>query len=157
MIHSTHRGFTLLVAVVLGSVALSIGLALLDIAYKQSVLASSAKQSQFAFYAADAVLECALYYDQHGASFAYSASSASVTCTNQANVAVDFNLNQTVTVGGTVYRTRTFTLPCTGGGTLGYAKVYKAADNTTQIYANGYNLCDTSNERRIERGLRISY
>ncbi len=152
-----YRGFTLLVAVVLGAVALSIGLALLDIAYKQSVLASSAKQSQFAFYAADAVLECALYYDQHGAAFSYTASSASVTCTEQANVAVDFNSNQTVTVGGTTYRTRTFTLPCAGGGTLGFAKIYKAADNATQIFASGYNVCDTGNPRRIERGLKISY
>ncbi len=66
-----HRGFALLVAVVFMSVMLAFGLALASLAYKQQVLASSAIQSQYAFYAADAALECALYYDQELNYFAY--------------------------------------------------------------------------------------
>ena len=62
----THysRGFALLVAIIFMSVMLAFGLALASFAYKQSVLATSAVQSQYAFYAADAGLECALYADQ---------------------------------------------------------------------------------------------
>ena len=75
MITTTQRGFTLLVAVILASVALSLGLILLDISYKQVVLASSARQSQSAFYNADSAMECALYWDQQFDSFAYTKSS----------------------------------------------------------------------------------
>ena len=53
------------------SVMLSFGLALGSLAYKQQVLASGAIQSQYAFYAADAALECALYADQRQNLFAY--------------------------------------------------------------------------------------
>ena len=59
-----QRGFALLVAVVFMSVMLSFGLALGSLSYKQQVLAGASVQSQYAFYAADAGLECALYEDQ---------------------------------------------------------------------------------------------
>jgi hypothetical protein len=80
--HIPQRGFTLLVAVVLSSVALAIGLSLLNISYKQVLLASAAKQSQNAFYAADSVLECALYFDQQLDAFNYitAAPAASIIC-----------------------------------------------------------------------------
>lgn len=58
------RGFTLLIAVIFMAVVLAIGLALGSLGYKQSVLASSALESQYAFYAADAGLECALRADE---------------------------------------------------------------------------------------------
>lgn len=147
-----QRGFTLLIAVILASVSLAIGLALLDIAYKQVVLASAAKQSQTAFYAADSVMECALYYDQQRAAFAYSATSGSVTCNGNNPVAVTF------TNPGSGTRTRTFTLQCAGNtGTLGTATIYKDSNGATAIYVEGYNTCDSTNTRRIERGIKALY
>lgn len=65
----TNQGFALLVAVIFMSVMLTFGLALGSLAYKQQVLASAAVDSQYAFYAADAGLECILYTDQQEASF----------------------------------------------------------------------------------------
>lgn len=66
------------------SVMLAFGLALGSLSYKQQVLASSAIQSQYAFYAADAGLECALRADQQDGLFAYvadlSAPAPSMTC-----------------------------------------------------------------------------
>lgn len=59
-----EAGFALLIAVIFMSVMLSFGLSLGSLSYKQQILASSAIRSQYAFYAADAGLECALYYDQ---------------------------------------------------------------------------------------------
>lgn len=50
---------------------LAFGLALGSLAYKQQVLASASTQSQYAFYAADAGLECALYADQKQNLFTY--------------------------------------------------------------------------------------
>jgi len=58
------KGFALLVSVIFMSVMLSFGLTLASLAYKQQVLASSAIESQYAFYAADSAMECALYADQ---------------------------------------------------------------------------------------------
>lgn len=148
---SPSRGFTLLIAVVLASVALSIGLALLDITYKQVTLSGAARQSQAAFYNADTAMECVLFHDQQLNTFAYSASSGSVTCGNQ-TVAVTFNQASNP-------RTRTFTLPCPAGGAsvLATVTVYKEADAATAIYTEGYNTCDASNPRRIERGLKATY
>lgn len=148
--NSPHRGFTLLIAVVLSSVALSIGLALLDVSYKQVILSSSAKQSQNAFYAADTVLECALYFDQQTDAFNYTTPNASLTC-NSLPV-----INYTSTqANGT--RITNFTVPCATSGELGTVTVYKSSAAATQIFTTGYNTCATGNERRIERGLKIVY
>jgi hypothetical protein len=77
LLPSAHhsRGFALLVAVIFMSVMLAFGLALGSLAYKQQVLASVAIQSQYAFYAADAALECALRADQKDNRFPYPATS----------------------------------------------------------------------------------
>lgn len=152
MMHSLpQRGFTLLVAVILASVSLSLGLVLLDIAYKQIVLASSAKQSQAAFYNADAAMECALYWDQQHNSFGYDATSATLSCNESAGITASFNQSANP-------RTRTFTLPCpAGAGTAGQVTITKAADASTYIFATGYNTCDAENPRRIERGLKVTY
>jgi len=66
-------GFALLVAVIFMSVMLSFALAIGALAFKQVTLASSAVESQYAFYAADAALECVLFYDQNpeGSLFEY--------------------------------------------------------------------------------------
>lgn len=148
-----QRGFTLLIAVILSSVALAIGLALLDIAYKQVVLASAAKQSQKAFYAADAAMECVLYYDQQMNTFDYLTEplSGSFSCNG---------LTPTYTAtNGSSPRITTVTIPCVGGGSQEQGKVfvYKYSDATTQIYSTGYNTCDSTNTRRIERGLKVTY
>lgn len=149
-----HRGFTLLIAVVLSSVALSIGLALLDVAYKQVILASAAKQSQTAFYAADTALECALYYDQQLDAFNYTTPNASIVC---AGLAVTNYSTTLTTFSGVPTRVTSFTLPCQGSGEKGSVRVYKANTAATQIFTQGYNTCDTTNTRRIERGIKIVY
>ncbi len=85
-VKKTQRGFALLIAVIFMTVMLSLGLTLGALGYKQEVLASTAVESQYAFYAADAGLECALYYDQQEGSFVYQPpsfpqpSAPSITC-----------------------------------------------------------------------------
>jgi Tfp pilus assembly protein PilV len=151
-----QRGFTLLIAVILTSVILSVGLALLDMAYKQTTLSSSARQSQYAFYAADAAMECALYADQKQNVFYYDFPGAggnpalNIVCQGQ-NVS-----SYTASQSGGV-RTTSFQIPCAGGGIRGSVTVYKNQTGVTSIYANGYNSCNTSDPRRVERGLRASY
>ncbi len=146
--HPHSRGFALLVSIILTSVLLSVGLALLDITYKQIQLASTAKQSEVAFYSADSALECALYWDQQYNSFSYSSPAASVTCSG---VSLSLTTSQS---GGT--RTSTFTTSCIANAQA-QVTVYKQSAGGTSIYANGYNTCNTSDLRRVERGIKATY
>ncbi|MDO8522376.1 MAG: pilus assembly PilX N-terminal domain-containing protein [bacterium] len=58
-----ERGFTLLLAALVSSVVLALGVSIFEIALKQVSLSSMGRESQFAFYAADTGAECALYWD----------------------------------------------------------------------------------------------
>ena len=155
MIKHPSRGFTLLIAVILTSVLLSVGLALLDISYKQIVLSSTARQSQYAFYAADSALECALYWDQKVNAFAYDGAAGTIQCAGS-SIPVTSSAS-----GGT--RTSTFATPCMNGVTASVT-VYKttgascsSGSATSCIYATGYNTCTVTDPRRIERGLKVFY
>lgn len=162
------RGITLLISVILSSVVLSVALALLDISYKQQLLASTAKQSQKAFYNADTAMECALYWDQQFAAFDYVATTYltnGFTCNGQTIVITPSSWapvpqNSSTVAGGT--RTTFFNIPCNaslgqGTGLLGQATIVKSSSGATTVYTSGYSSCDTSDQRRIERGLKILY
>lgn len=147
----SQRGFALLIAVVLTSVVLALGMALLDIAYKQVLLSSSAKNSQYAFYNADSALECALYYDQQQGAFFYNSNyGGTIQCSNIA--VTSFAANQDGSA-----RTTVFSIPCASGGTSADVTVIKTPSNGTDIYANGYSSCDANLPTRIERGLKAKY
>lgn len=153
MMHTPHRGFTLLVAMILTSVLLSVGLALLDIALKQVTLSSTARQSQYAFYAADSAMECALYWDQRMNVFRYDYQGNAASEVRCAGAPITgFISSQS---GGV--RTSEFSIPCSGGGTQGTVQVYKNQTGVTNIYANGFNSCSSSDPRRVERGLKVFY
>ncbi len=59
-----NRGFTVLLAALVASLVLSLGLSIYSIASKQIILSSLGRNSQYAFYAADTAAECALYWDR---------------------------------------------------------------------------------------------
>lgn len=146
------RGFTLLIAVVLSSVIVSVSMALLDITYKQVTLASAAAQSQYAFYNADTALECALYFDQKSNAFDYylPIASSAITC---AELPIqDYVISQS---GGV--KSTTFTLLCADGGSRGNVTVTKSSTGATSLFANGYNTCTASDVRRVERGIKATY
>lgn len=150
---SPVRGFTLLIAVILSSVLVSVGLALLDISYKQVLLASTATQSQYAFYNADSALECALYWDQKYNAFDYTSPLAGSTI-------VCGNLTVTgyaVTTPSAGIKNTVFDVPCASSGTAGTVTVQKASTGETSIFASGYNSCSSTDVRRSERGLKASY
>lgn len=58
-----QRGMTLFIAVTIMAIILFITFAVTNIAVKSTQFASSGKDSQMAFFAADAGVECALYWD----------------------------------------------------------------------------------------------
>ncbi len=146
---TSPRGFTLLIAVIMCSVLVSVGLALLDITYKQVLLAQAATQSQYAFYNADSALECALYWDQKQNAFDYSYTSpTALTCGG-------LSVTSTLTSGTT--KQTVLTIPCAAGGSSATVTILKNASAVTTIYANGYNTCTTTDLKRVERGLRARY
>lgn len=57
------RGFTLLLAALVSSIALAVGISIFSIVNKQIQLSSMGRDSQFAFYAADGAADCALFWD----------------------------------------------------------------------------------------------
>lgn len=155
------RGFTLLVAIIFMSVMLSFGLALGTLAYKQAVLASSAIQSQYAFYAADAGLECALYADQKEDLFAYTpdleAPVPLMTCDAAAPISVSVILH---TADQRVISSR---LSLDSGKRCADITVYKpSSEGATYVFSVGYDVsCETvanpSGARLSSRGLRAHY
>lgn len=73
-----------------GSLTLSIGLAIYDLTVREIELSAAASQSQFAIYAADTGAECALYWDSKatplgGAPSIFASSSASQSFSGTAN------------------------------------------------------------------------
>jgi len=157
---NTHpQGFALLIAVILTSVVLSVGFALASLAYKDVILASSAKGSTYAFYAADSALECALYADQKWNAFDYNSPSSTISCggTSYSITAVSKNSATSVmtvpnTAGGEL-------ISLDGGVTCATVTIYKGAPplGHTQIYTVGYNTCNMNDPKILQRGLKSSY
>jgi Tfp pilus assembly protein PilX len=156
-----QRGFTLLIAVILATVSLAVGLALADIAYKQVLLSSTARNSQVAFYRADSALECALYYDQQIGAFTSGVNYTGSYICEGLSVSVS---NTALADGGRKY---TFTVPCSGGGTSAVVTIYKqvsASCNSTSplnpkncFFSSGFNTCNASSPIRFERGVKALY
>lgn len=161
-IEKKQRGFALLIAVVFMSVMLTFGLTLGSLSYKQQVLASSAVESQYAFYVADAALECALYTDQRQNLFAYdsnlSAPAPRMMC--DASVPVSATV-VSHTASEWVIATR---LSLDSGTRCADVTVYKPASSsgTTYLFSQGYNVsCATvaapNGARFVSRGLHVRY
>jgi hypothetical protein len=160
------RGFALLIAVIFMSVMLSLGLALSSLGYKQQLLASTAIESQYAFYAADAGMECALYADQQLDSFDYASSTSSVpnTITCDGNVSTNKLHSYSTGRSGLLYDVERLDLDTVNGATTHCADVtvYKHSDLSTQIFSQGYDVpCSmvstAGGTRFVSRGESISY
>jgi len=154
---TTPRGFTLLVSIILATVAVTLGVSLLDISYKQVVLSSTAKQSQYGFYAADSAMECALYWDQKFNAFRYTSPLPSSQIKCQGNSILAYSTG-TFGSGASQHRKTEFSVRCgTGSTSNGKVTVYKYTSGATTMYANGFSSCLSSDPRRVERGLKVFY
>src|SRR3989344_5483212 len=142
-----NKGFTLFIAIIVMGTLLLVAAGITGLAVKQSLISSTGRESQYAFYAADNCMECALYWDVQnpsGISAFSTTTSSQITCNNQ-----------TMSVGGVV--TSTFTFNISPDPFCTTVTVTKNPNNTTRIESKGYNTCDLSNPRRVERAVRASY
>lgn len=141
---NNNRGFALLIAVIFMSVMLSFGLALGALGYKQQVLASTAIESQYAFYATDTALECTLYADQQQDIFSpfpsgTPASAPTITCDNAAPISTS---TVSYTAAQWVIKER-FSLD--SDKRCADVTIYKYSEPlsngaTTYIFSQGYNV-----------------
>lgn len=163
-----NKGYTLLFAVLVSSLVLAVGISILNISKKEFLLASSARESTAAFYAADSGLECGVYFidkrlkpteynqgipcAQHFAS--QPAAITLVTSGTDETYTFDVNLN---------------------GSSCAVVKVTKkvipaVAPETTDGYSvgvesRGYNIgwsaadnrCNVPSPRKVERALYYNY
>lgn len=142
-----NKGFALFMAVIITGTLLVIATGVVSLAVRQAFLSTSARESQHAFYAADSGIECVLYWDVHNPSGV----SAFATSTGS-----QINCNtQTMTVGGVAISTFTFNFSPDPFCVI--VTVNKGLTGTTRIESKGYNTCDLSNPRRVERAVRATY
>jgi len=164
----TNRGFSLFIAVAIMGVLLFVSFAAVNVALKSTLFSSSGRDSQFAFYAADAGIECVLYWDSKFEPSKFATSTAgTITCATQTistgSQTVPTNPTQSSRVGGggAGNPTSIFYFNLNQGtnptSACAIVSVTKNINGTTFIRSRGYNTCDTTNPRRVERGIEVTY
>ncbi len=168
-----HQGFVILFTILIASIIMVIGLGMYSIATRESVLSGTAREAQYAFYAADAGVECALY-------------AQSIDNGSGNPPIIDALSTQSFDCGG-----MQVSLDSSGGGdgspsspyvyrmmvdpnkrTCAVVSIFNAAliggnTNLRRVIAQGYNLCDpngpngptpiTSSPLLVERNLDTLY
>ncbi len=156
-----NSAFVMLFAVVVSGIILTITLGVTDIALKELSFDTSAKSTNDAFFAADAGVECALFYELigEGDSSAFGQPSAGLN-TSCAGTDVDLNNGSSTPTTGPW----TFYLYPLGssGNACAIVNVTKTSNpDVTTIVSKGYNLggntydCTSTNPNRVERELLV--
>jgi Tfp pilus assembly protein PilX len=163
IVRKNNSGIAIYMAVVVTAALSLVALAIINLTIKQMSISNTSRDSQAAFYAADSGVECALFWDLKNtdvtnsgkSAFGTSSAAQNITCNNQSKAISVVNLATT---------TFSFTLPNNSCVTVGVFKTYLAGVPKTQIAAKGYNAgtvsgssCTSSNARRVERAIYVSY
>lgn len=181
----TKGGFALLISVLIASVVLAVGLSISNVTLKQYIFSNIGRESEIAFYAADAGMECALYWDtsdraetiksgKHPFDIGNSTDNdLKITCMNQIDLVptilgsqidsgdpVTFKLdisstNKTVCTQVTVTKYQSDS----GAVPMPDGKSCPQGATCTQIESRGYNRPCTNldDPRTVERALRANY
>jgi len=162
------KGFALLVAIVVTSILLIVSFVVSNIALKQLVIATTNKDSQKAFYAANSGVECAHYWDLTNPLVSPFATSTggTITCNGQ-TISTGNQSVPTVPVtpsliggGGDGSPTSIFMIPVVTNeacAVVRVTKVYVGSVIRTTIDSRGYNTCNVTAARRVERGITLTY
>lgn len=173
---SDDRGFALLMASLVASLLATIGLTLYVLSEKNIRLSATGRESQKAFYAADAGADCALFFNFYYDAFATSTTFTDkdkMKCVGQTLYEPDTNTekehlggwDEDTQMGTTDFR---FDLPVTeaNGAPAKYCVIVRVEKfvnddgfNSTVIDSRGYNTdCQnkSSGLRVVERSVRLS-
>jgi hypothetical protein len=156
----SRRGFTLLIAVLVSSILVALGSAIFDLVSKEVLLSSSGRESQFAFYAADSGIECALYWDTKDDAFSTSSPATQVSCGGETvDLTKTYDPNP-VDNPGHPRETTTFSFSFDGSvsepcADVKVTKNYYPTASTLESY--GHNTCVLTDPLRLERAIRVTY
>jgi Tfp pilus assembly protein PilX len=145
------QGFVILFAVVVSSIILAVTLAVANVSLKEIKFSTSAKDTNDAFFAADAGAECALFNDKSTQNkFSIGGPAQTITC---ASVSI------LPTFSSGFYK---FTIPNLGSTGQGCAVVtVDKSISPTIIISKGYNIgdvsCNFSSANRVERQIELTY
>ena len=160
-----QKGYAILFTIVIVSAVSVITAGLSNTAYKQVVLSSLANDSQTAFYQSDTASDCALYADRVEALKTLpDGVTRSNAITNGGSwscggVDLDVVVNSDGKGGYSIYPKPTVvdnSGPCFRIDVSKDKITYPLFIETT-IIAKGYNFCDKTNPRTVEREIEIKY
>lgn len=169
--NTSQKGFVILFAVLISAIILLIGAGVLSISVKESVLASAAREAQYAINAADAGIECVLYDDAQPYDFAFNGllndtTNPRVSCLGSVQTLgldpFQFEIPDPLGGQGTcAIVTRTSTFPTNDDVANGLVPDQVNWEKITLI-SQGFNLCDNENPvyvdpLLVERVLRVIY
>ena len=149
-----NRGFTVLLATLVASIALSLGVAVFSLAQKQVELSRLGRDSQVAFYSADTAAECALFWDRRYDYFATSAPASVVAPAPQCDA------ETLVASGRSTILPYTMTFQFEPNGYCAIVTVTKSStDPQTVIHADGFSsACGSlSAAKTLQRSVEIRY
>ena len=173
-----EKGYTLLFAVLTAATVLGVAVFILSESRGQYLLASTARESTFAIYAADSGIECAALVA--GNLSTTTPATANMDCAghtvagNNTNIIPAFKSDgsDSVTVSGLYRAQKELVTIDLGGGRCAAISFIKGVDDAThtisitQIESHGYNFCtnsggslapDASNPKIVERAIRLTY
>lgn len=183
---NNKKGFTLLFAILVSILILAVGASIINIALKQVILSGAGRESQFAFYAANTGMECALFWDLNGATVDGAGVAKYIfpppdSPGSRRDDLDSINCSGTnITTGSSIY-SQSYTAPWvteTNSTTfrIAISNSISGIDNTlycaevtvdkevinnavyTTITSQGLNTCDPdSNSRAVQRGLVLQY
>ncbi len=104
IVHKHTSGFALLMTLLIVSVVISVGLTILDVTTKQVRLASTGKDSEIAFSAANAGAECGQYWKRKEAIDMEAGNDATIGCFGVTALTVEDTPPSFTPVGGTIHR-----------------------------------------------------
>jgi hypothetical protein len=184
--NKTQKGFVILFAVLISSLVLSVGISIISISLKQIILSGSGRDSQYAFYASNSGAECAQYWDyagfidDNGEKINIFATSSESNLSFTIEEVKCLGMTLATSTGNDINSDCDPDIDndsgwCVDGASLTpnsaktkfriqYPDKPYCADvivekngATTKITSRGYNTCDETNTRRIQRALQFSY
>lgn len=147
---TTQNGYAILFTIVLVGIISSISIGLASVAYKQLVLSSVAKDSQVSFYQSDMAAECGIYAENKLGMTAVNTSSW--ICGLDSN-GVGYNLN--VALYGVSGYTLLPASPMDQSSSPCFNVIMDKTIPATKLIAKGYNICNKTNIRTVEREINI--
>jgi len=158
-----NQGFTLLLSLLVISVILSVSFGVFDVMTKELKLSGLGRESQIAFYAADAGIECAYFWDIKKKEFDDAIKNDrgfSIKCAGKdmvGGISGNGSLSEPYTLNFNFDMGEDATQKCaevTVGKVITQEDGFKKT--TTTIQSKGYNYwCKSSSPHKVERAIRV--